>query len=74
MKIIVYYDCLLSIVLINFTMDGGALFCVRTEAKTRVLTEMSEIRLHKNEVGGYAYNYANTLIAQIKSVFERQLF
>ena len=55
-------------------MDGGALFCVRTEAKTRVLTEMSEIRLHKNEVGGYAYNDANTLIAQIKSVFERKLF
>ena len=43
-------------------MDGGALFHVRTEARTRVLTEMSEIRLHKNEVGGYSYNNANTLL------------
>ena len=34
---------------------------------------MSEIRLHKNEVGGYAYNNANTLITQIERVLERQL-
>ena len=54
MKTIVYYDCLRYIVLLNFTMDGGVLFCVRTEARTRVLTDMSEIQLHKNEVGGYA--------------------
>ena len=47
-----------------FTMDGGALFCVCTEARTRVLTEMSEIRLHKNEVRVYAYNYANTPLTQ----------
>ena len=46
-------------------MDGGALFRVHREARTRVLTEMSEIRLHKNEVGGYAYNDANTLLTQI---------
>ena len=45
-------------------MDGGALFCVRMEARTRVLTEMLEIRIHKNEVVGYAYNNANTLITQ----------
>ena len=74
MKTIVYYDCLRSIVLLNFTMDGGALFRVRTEARTRVLTEMSEIRLHKNEVGGYAYKDANTLITQIERILERQLF
>ena len=55
-------------------MDSGALFCVRTEARTRVLTEMSEIRLHKNEVGGYAYNDANTIIKQIERVLERKLF
>ena len=42
--------------LLNFTMDGGALFGVHTEARTRVLTEMSEIRHHKNEASGYAYN------------------
>ena len=55
-------------------MGGGALFCVHTEARTRVLTEMSEIRLHKNKVGGYAYSDANKLIIQIKRVFEQQLF
>ena len=55
-------------------MDGGALFRVHTEARTRVLTEMLETRLHKHEVGGYAYNDANTLIAQIERVLERQLF
>ena len=70
MKTIVYYDCLRSIVLLNFTMEGGALFRVRTEARTRVLTEMSEIRLHKTEVGGYAYNDANTLITQIEHVLD----
>ena len=43
-------------------MEGGALFCVRTEARTRVLTKMSKIRLHKNKVGTYAYNNVNTLI------------
>ena len=62
MNTILYYDCLCSIVLLNFTMEIGALFRVCTEERTRVLTAMSEIRLHKNEVGGYAYNYANTLL------------
>ena len=46
-------------------MDGGALVRVRTEARTRVLTEMSEIHLHKKEFGGYAYNNVNTLHTQI---------
>ena len=35
---------------------------------------MSEIRLQKNEVGGYAYNDANTLLTQIKRVLKRQLY
>ena len=52
-------------------MDGSTLFFVRTEAITRVLTEMSEIRLHKNEVSGYAYNNANTLITQIERVHSK---
>ena len=52
-------------------MDGSALFRVPTEAKTRVLMEMSEICLHKNEVGGYAYNDANTLITHIERVLEQ---
>ena len=55
-------------------MDSGALFRVRTEARTRVLREMAEIRLHKNEFSGYAYNDVNMLITQIKRVLEQQLF
>ena len=55
-------------------MYGGMLFRFRTEAKNRVLTEMSEIRLHKNKVGGYAYDNVNMLITQIDRVLERQLF
>ena len=55
-------------------MDGGALFHIRMEARTRVQTEMSEIRLHKNEVGGYAYNDANMLLTKIERLLERQLF
>ena len=74
MKTIVYYDFLGSIVLLNLTIDSGALFRVHVEARTRVLTERSEICLHKNEVGGCAYNDANTLITQIERVLERQLF
>ena len=73
MKTIVYYDCLRSIVFLNFTMDGGARFCVRTDARTRVLMEMLEICLHKNVVGSYAHNNMNTLLTQIKRVLERQL-
>ena len=74
MKTNVYYDFLLSIVLLNFTMDGGALFRIRTKARTRVLTEMSEICLHNNGVGGYAYNDANTIITQIERLLERHFF
>ena len=55
-------------------MYGGALLRVCAEARTRVLTEISEIRLHKNEVGGYAYNDANTLLSQIERFLERQLY
>ena len=74
MKTIVYYDFLHFIVLLYFTMDGGALFRVRVEERTRVLTEMSDICLHNNEFGGYAYNYANMLLTQIDRVLEKQLF
>ena len=54
-------------------MDGCALFHIRTQARTRVLMEMSDIRLRKNEVSGYSYNNANTLITQIERFLERQL-
>ena len=55
-------------------MDGGTLFRVRAEVRTRVLTEMSEICLHKNEFGGYSYKNVNTLLTQIKRVLKRQLY
>ena len=55
-------------------MNGGALFPIRTEARARVLAEMSTIILHKNEVGGYAYNDATTLVTQAEQVLERQLY
>ena len=74
MKTIVYYDFLRSIVFPIFTMDNDALFRVHKEAGTRILTEMSEIRLHKNEVGGCTYNDVNTLLTQIERVLERHLY
>ena len=46
---------------------------VHTEARTRVLTEMSEICLQKKEIGGYAYNNANTMLTQIEQVLKREL-
>ena len=73
MKTTVYYDCLNSIVLLNFTTDGGAIFRVRTEARNRVLKEMSDTCLHNNEVGGYAYNNTNALLTQIERVLKRNL-
>ena len=55
-------------------MEGGALFKVRSEAKERVPVAFTAIDLHKNEVGGYAYNNANTLITEIERVLAEQLF
>ena len=46
-------------------MEGGALFKVRSEAKERVLAAFAAIDIRKNEVGGYAYNDANTLVTEI---------
>jgi hypothetical protein len=47
-------------------MEGGALFKVRSEAKEQVLAAFAAIDICKNEVGGYAYNDANTLVTEIK--------
>ena len=47
-------------------MYGGALFHACTEDRTRAMTEMLDICLHKNDVDGYTYNDANTLLMQIK--------
>ena len=74
MKTIVYYVCLCYIAFLIFTMDGDTLFCVCMEARTRVLTEMSKIQIHKKEVSGYAYNDVNMLLMQIERTLERELF
>ncbi len=55
-------------------MEGGALFKVRAEAKERVLAAFAAIDICKNEVGGYAYNNANTLVTEIERVLAEQLF
>jgi len=55
-------------------MEGGALFKIRSEAKEQVLAAFAAIDILKNEVGGYAYNDANTLVTEIKCVLAEQLF
>ena len=54
--------------------DGGALFRVRSDAQARVKAQMQEISIHKNDVGGYEYNAAVTLIKHINRVLKQQLF
>ena len=39
-----------------------------------MLAAFAAIDIRKNEVGGYAYNDANTLITEIKRVLAEQLF
>ena len=56
------------------TMDGGAIFCVRNYARKAVTGDMTALRLHKNEVCGYAYNDEAVLCKQIDRVMERQCF
>jgi hypothetical protein len=55
-------------------MEGGDLFKVRLEAKERVLMAFRAINLRKYEVGGYAYNHANTFISEIQQVLAKRLF
>ena len=50
--------------------DAGALFRVRSDAQAHVKAQMQEILIHKNDVGGYGYNSAVTLIKQINRVLE----
>ena len=54
--------------------DVRAFFRVRSDTQVRVKTKMQEISIHKNDVGGYEYNTAVTLIKQINCVLELQLF
>ena len=53
--------------------DGGALFRIQSDAQARVKAQMQEISINKNDVGGYEYNAAVTLIKQINHVLEQQL-
>ena len=43
-------------------LEGGALFRVRSEAEARVLAEMAEIVLLKNDVGGYYRRWTSLLL------------
>ena len=54
--------------------DGGAFFRVRTDAKARVKAQMQELSIVNNNIGGYEYNAAVTLLKQINRVLEHQLF
>jgi len=55
-------------------MEGGALFKIQSEAKEQGLAAFTAIDIRKNEVGGYAYNDANTLVIEIECVLAEQLF
>ena len=55
-------------------MDGGSIFRVRDYARKVVTGDMTALCLHKNEVGGYAYNDTAVLCKQIDQVMERQCF
>ena len=55
-------------------MDGGGIFRVHDYARKAVTGDMTALRLHKNEVGGYVYNDAAVLCNQINRVMERQCF
>ena len=54
--------------------DGGALFCVRSDAQAGVKAQMQELSITKNNVGDYEYNAAVTLIKLINRVLEKNLF
>ena len=55
-------------------MDGGPIFRMRNYDRKAVTADMTALRLHKNEVGRYAYNEAAVLCKQIDWVMERQCF
>ena len=50
------------------------MFRVRSDAQARVKAQIQEISINNNDVGGYEYNAAVTLIKQINRVLEQQLF
>ena len=50
------------------------MFRVRSDSQARVKAQMQEISIHKNDVGGYEYNAAVTLVKQINLVLGQHLF
>ena len=55
-------------------MDNAALFSVRTEAAEQIKVAMEQNELPKDDVGGYGYNHAVTLIENIEGLLEDQYF
>ena len=55
-------------------MDNTALFSVRTEAAERIRVAMEQHKLPKDDVGGYRYNRAVTLVENIEGVLDDQYF
>ena len=55
-------------------LEGGSLFRVQSDAQARVEAQTQELPITKNDVGGYEYNAAVTLIKQINRVLDQQLF
>ena len=53
-------------------MDNAALFSVCTEAAKRIKVDMEQHELPKDDVGGYRYNHAVTLVENIEGVLEDQ--
>ena len=47
-------------------MDNAELFSVRTEAAERIRVAMEQHKLPKDDVGGYRYNHAVTLVENIE--------
>ena len=54
--------------------DGRALFHVRSDTQARVKAQIQELSITKNDIGGYEYNAAVTLIKRINCVLKQQLF
>ena len=54
--------------------DGRSLFRICSDAQARMKAHMQELLIIKNDVVGYEYNNAVTLIKQINLVLEQQLF
>ena len=55
-------------------MYGWSILCVHDYAWKAATSDMTALRLHKNKVGGYAYNDAAVLCKQIDRVMEHQCF